>query len=302
MAILTEQFREIESRLQFPAEAVQAFDALAARLDAGKFGAKFETIRRAYLNGKCGWGRTVKKTEALAKQMRVRPETLDFVLCIKCFETAHKRYRRAGIPDEIYWQSADDLRCKLLECIECEHVPGTFVAGWFGDFFTLRRFGVGRFQYEFTDDPADYVTPGGVKVQGGQMLRIHIPSSGVPLTDEVRFDSYRRAWEFFPQFRTKNGLIMFICDSWLLYPAHRKFLPKRSNILRFMDDFTIEREATEQHFHNDWRLFGHWTEYPLAEWPEDTSLCRAYKKWLMDGNLAGTGYGVIVFDGKKIVR
>lgn len=29
---------------------------------------------------------------------------------------------------------------------------------------------------------------------------------------------------------------------------------------------------------------------------------RAYKKWLMEGNKAGSGFGILLFDGEKIIN
>ena len=69
-----------------------------------------------------------------------------------------------------------------------------------------------------------------------------------------------------------------------------------------MDDFEIFDSSEHEGFGDDWRVFGHYTDFPLEEWPEDTSLRKAYKKWLTDGNPTGHGCGVIVFDGEKILR
>ena len=90
-----------------------------------------------------------------------------------------------------------DLRCKLIECIKCEEVPGTFVAGWYNGFFKLERFAYGRFQFEESDYgyDFDFVTKAGYRLTKGQpVIGFHIPSSGVPLTDEVRLDAYKKAY------------------------------------------------------------------------------------------------------------
>ena len=69
-----------------------------------------------------------------------------------------------------------------------------------------------------------------------------------------------------------------------------------------MDDFEMVEWEEEEGFHNGWRVFGKDSDLPLEQLPEKTSLQKAYKKWLVDGNKAGHGYGIIVFDGEKIVR
>ena len=39
-----------------------------------------------------------------------------------------------------------------------------------------------------------------------------------------------------------------------------------------------------------------------AEMPRDTSMQRAFADFLIGGGKTGTGFGVIVFDGKEILR
>ena len=63
-------------------------------------------------------------------------------------------------------------------------------------------------------------------------LGFHIPSSGIPLTDEVRLDSYKKAYEFFKDYRREDGLMIFECGSWLLWDGYKEFLPAKSNILK----------------------------------------------------------------------
>ena len=223
---------------------------------------------------------------------------------MNCTEILRENYIKRGVPLSVFYEGVDDLRCKLLECMECEHVPGTFVAGWNNGFLKMDRFAYGRFQYEVRKYgfDFDFMMKCGHKVQKGDTyLNFHIPSSGIPLTDEVRFDSYRRAWarykDLFP-----DGRVLFGCGSWLLYPRHREFLPEKLNIRRFMDDFEIVCWEEKDHFGNDWRVFGHYTELPLEQWPRDTALRKAYVDWLLAGNKAGDGFGLFLFDGERIVR
>ena len=96
--------------------------------------------------------------------------------------------------------------------------------------------------------------------------------------------------------------MLFCCGSWLLYPRHREFLPEKSNILRFLDDFEIVSWAEKENFGDAWRVFGRYSELPVEQLPRDTSLRRAYADWLAAGNKTGDGYGLFLFDGEKIVR
>lgn len=206
---------------------------------------------------------------------------------------------RKGIDEEIFWKSIEDMHWKLLECKECEGVWGTFVPGWYRGFFDMTRFGLGRFQFEETGFDADYYEKCGVVLKrGDKVYNFHIPSAG-PLTDEKRIDSYKQAYQFFGG---KDGEPMaFVCGSWLLYDGHREFLPENSNILRFMDDFDIIRSQEREKFSDGWRVFGRYSDGPVDDLPEDTSIRRAFKQRLQQGKPTGYGYGVILFDGEKIL-
>ncbi len=305
MPHLTEHIKTLMQKIHFPDEAVKAFSEVENRLDLNPaFAEKFDKAVYDYMFA------GQENTEAAAAMLKIIADefgenvlTLNTVFLLGCSEELLNRFRAAGISDEIYWDSMADMRCKLLECMECEGVCGNFVLSWYNGFFKVRRFALGRFQYErstFTNE-GGYVTKSGHRLEDKSLIiNFHIPSSGIPLTDDVRFDSYRRAYEFY-----KNDFdgkpIVLCCNSWLLYPKHRLFLPSTSHILRFMDDFEIVRENESDDFGNAWRVFGHWADLPLSEWPRDNSLRKAYCEWLEVGNKAGSGYGVIVFDGEKII-
>ncbi len=230
--------------------------------------------------------------------------TFYFVFLLLLTEDLYNDYNLIGIDEKIYYQTMDDLRCKLLECIECEHVPGTFVPGWFNGFFRLERFAYGRFQYEIStyDDDKDFVMKCGHVVKKGDIyINFHIPSSGVPLNDEIRLASYKEAYShvkgLFP-----DGNVLFGCGSWLLFEKHREFLPQGMNILRFMDDFELVSSNEKDSFGDDWRIFGHYTELPIDQFPRDTKLRKAYAEWICSGHKTGSGFGLFLFDGEKIVR
>ena len=290
----------------YPAEARALFTEVETRLDTDALsGGRFDALITAYMvEDTMPLDTALDAVKELAEQMGYSEYTLQFVFIMNCTEILKQRYIEKGIPLSVFSEGVDDLRCKLLECMECEHVPGTFVAGWNNGFLKLDRFAYGRFQYEVRKYGFDFdfrMQCGHTVRKGDTYINFHIPSNGVPLTDEVRFDSYRRAYKEFKHL-FPDGRVLFGCGSWLLYPRHREFLPERLNIRRFMDDFEIVSWEEKDHFGNDWRVFGHYSDLPLAEWPKDTALRKAYAEWLQAGNKAGDGFGLFLFDGEKIVR
>jgi hypothetical protein len=223
------------------------------------------------------------------------------VFLIVCSQQLLKWYRKAGYPDALFWETMKDLGYKAAECMDIKHIPGTYVAHWNDNFFLLDRFTCGRFQYERGKFPFDYVTKSGRKIAAGsKCLCIHIPSSGVPLTDEVRMDSYRKAYELFRDDR-EDGVLILHCSSWLLNLTQEKFLPEHSNVLKFMRDFTVYRSEEYDNFPDGWRIFGDVWGIPVEQLPEKTGLQRAYKQGLLAGYRGGRGWGFFLFDGEKII-
>lgn len=290
----------------YPEEAKIAFAAVETRLDEDRvFAAKFDTLVENYMvRETLPMDAALERLKKLSEEYGINEYTLNFVYIMHCTEILKGRYDAAGIDEKVFYDSMDDLRCKLLECIECKGVPGTFVPGWNNGFLKMTRFAYGRFQFEVStySKEYDFVTRCGKVIKNGdKYVNFHIPSSGIPLTEDVRLSSYKEAYRHYVHL-FPDGKVVFGCGSWLLYPRHREFLPPHLNILKFMDDFEmVSWEEEAEGFHNDWRVFGRHAGKPYAQLPRDTSLRRAYADWLSAGNKAGHGFGVFVFDGERII-
>ena len=306
MKFLNEHFKEVEKILGFPEEAVELFENTMARIEKSKcFMRKFEHIYNKYMLPEAhDFGKCMDELEFLAICRGVNKYTLQMVFLIAATERMHGLYKEQGLSEELFRNTIMDLRYKYDECVDCKEAHGTFVGGWNTEFFKLRRFCLGRYQYDMSTFGRDeYISSAGVKIKkGDKVLGFHIPSSGVPLTDEVRLDSFKKAYEFFEDYRREDGLMIFVCGSWLLYEGHREFLPEKSNIRRFMDDFEIIESEEKDKFDDAWRIFGKYGYKSPKKWPEDNSLRRAFKERVLSGKKTGHGFGVIVFDGEKIVK
>ena len=306
MKILTEHFIETEKRLGISPEGIAAVEKCARKVEECKsLNKKIEALINEYLYPEAhDFGKLFDKVKPLSIIYGVKEYTLSFVVLVYAAEIMHNRYKEKGLPDELFWDTIMDLRYKFDECVDCKEVYGTFVPWWNTGFYALRRFCLGRYQYDMsTFDKDDFVTSAGITVKkGDKVLGFHIPSSGVPLTDEIRHDSFKKAYEFFKDYRREDGLMIFVCGSWLLYEGHREFLPEKSNILKFMDDFEIIESEEKDKFDDAWRVFAKYGYKSPKKWPEDNSLRRAFKQRVLSGGKTGHGFGVIVFDGEKIIK
>jgi len=295
-------------RLPFPAEACRyliAADSSIAQNPALE--TRMTAMTDEFMSStENDFGQYLQRLTDEADDYGYHPYTLHFLFALRCLPALYERYRqRDDLTETMFWQHADDLRCKLNECIECKGIYGSFVAGWFGGMFNLSRFALGRFQYVLKTYGAEsFTTSCGYRVeQGAPLVEFHIPSSGVPLTDEIRLDSYRQAENFYRKYFPADQPVILQTATWIIYPGQREFLPPHSNLLHFMDDFEIPFYSEFAKFHDDWRLFGATAEKDPGEWYEDTSLRRAYKNRVLSGGLTGRGMGFIFMrDGENVTH
>lgn len=302
----TEFIQNFMKYYDYPQEAVDLFTKVLKQLDEDRsFGKKFDKQIDRYLSHETMLkGKILNRLTLLGFPKGYKSYTMHFVFLLCLTENLKKKYDLLGIDEKVYYETMRDLKCKLLECMECRGVPGTFVAWWIDGFFRLERVAYGRFQYEvstYGGKEAYKLKCGKVLNPGDIFVGFHIPSSGVSLSDEIRMASYKEAYEnvkhLFP-----DGIVIFGCGSWLLYPKHREFIPERLNIRRFMDDFEIVEWNENDDFHDCWRIFGKDAKLPYDKLPKDTSLKKAYAEWLASGHKTGGAFGVIAFDGEKILK
>ncbi len=191
-----------------------------------------------------------------------------------------------------------DILAKSNECYQVRKVYGTFVAGWFINFFNLSRFAVGRLQFEPYELETDIHFEGRTLAKGTPVVCVHIPS-GAPLEPESCRKSFEDAYDIFAP-RFQNGTVPFFCFSWLLAPEHRQLLDEKTNIVRFMDLFSITpSEQTVEH--DFWRIFGREDCSDISLLPTETALQKVYAACIRKGHIPLSGYGILyVKDGKII--
>ena len=259
MVILNEHFKELEKTLGLPQEAVEIFEKTALKIENTKsLNKRFEAIFNEFLFPEAhDFGKCFDKLKPLSIIYGIKEYTLAFVFLLRAAEVMHDRYKERGLSDELFNNTIMDLRYKYDECVKCKEVHGTFVPWWNTEFYALRRFCFGRYQFDMTTyGGEDFTSSAGVTIKkGDKTLGFHIPSSGVPLTDEVRLNSFKEAYKFFEEFRREDGLMIFECGSWLIYEEYKNFLPENSNTIKFINDFEIVSSEASEKFNDAWRIF-----------------------------------------------
>ncbi|MCQ2479835.1 MAG: acyltransferase domain-containing protein, partial [Clostridia bacterium] len=180
----TKFIQDFMNYYDYPAEAKELFTEVLEKLDSNKrFARSFEATRKKYYDRHLRIeDKLLLRLTALAKVMGYSEYTLHFVFLLSLTEELKNQYTLYGIDEKVYYETMGDLKYKLLECMECEKVPGTFVAGWYDGFFRMARVAYGRFQYEvatYTSDTPYTMKCGKVIKKGDKYIGFHIPSSGV---------------------------------------------------------------------------------------------------------------------------
>lgn len=283
------------------AALLQDFERILSNADASR---QFLTPIEAYTQGNSIDYSVARQNAATAgSAVGVHEYSAHFLLYACLAEPLQHRYTEKGLEKALWHNSMMDLYYKLNECYAVHGIWGSFVSPWFDRFFDMTRFALGRLQFETT---TFYLTDSyskhnlNLKYGEGELLGVHIPS-GSRLDHECVLDSYRRAYKFYKHL-TIDGILPIICESWLLYDGLEEFLPQDSNIIRFKQDFEVLKNVEHPAFEDCWRMFEAQYSGNPADLPRDTSLRRRYADWIAAGGIPGSGYGILLFDGEKVIK
>ena len=292
MQTLKQNVRTIMERLSFPENAravfLDALDRIAADRTAaawlGRLVAQYDESEN------CDYLRLLADSKALGAALDIHEYTMALLLFLCFGERLRARYAERGLDETVYWDSMADLRYKLEECRLVHGVVGSFVAPWFGGFFNLTRFALGRLQFEIIHTHHDFTVGGTLLPAGSPVINIHIPRTGTRLLHDQVTDAYRRAAAWF---RTALGEhpTVFTCSSWLLDPWHLTVLAPTSNLAAFIGDFEIVETRQYDSYREVWRLFDCEYTGDVDALPRDSSLRRAYVERIRRGEPTGSGRG-----------
>lgn len=215
-----------------------------------------------------------------------------------CMPRLREEYLAEGLAEDIFYHSMADFTYKIKECKQMKGKVGVFV-DWFAPFFEKKMFALGRLQYHHYPLYVDSYTLGDFSLQKGDTVyQCHIPSSGKLLLPDV-MDSLDKAYHFYKK-ELKGSIIPVCCASWMLFPDYQgSVFSEGSNIAVFASLFDIIDVYPTEAFNDFWRVFG--VEYAKRDKgvPTDTSLRRAFVRYMEKGGRYGAGYGIILYDGEK---
>ena len=191
---------------------------------------------------------------------------------------AKAEYETKGIPEEIFYATMNCFPRFIGEHMESFGRYGFDRWWWTGRQTSLSIFRLGPLEYELIEN------------EGKKQISVHIPSNA-DLSDRAVGESLQSARAFLKQFFPEYADARFCCHSWLLSPALATLLPKDSNINRFRERFRLlgfDEDA------DDYKLWVFKNKaLTIDEFPENTSLQKKMKVYLMQGGKVGCAWGEI---------
>ena len=204
------------------------------------------------------------------------PKGIGMLRCmLRCALDARKIYEELGLSREIY---VDTMGC--FSRFVREHMESYGEYGFDRDFWTVRQvsgklFRIGQLEYELVDGA----------------VSLHIPTD-VILEPRLLRQSWEQARQIIANTFPDWANVPWVCHSWLLSPDLAGLLPANSRILKFQKSFQITpldmpcRGVIQWVFKNPKLL--------PADYPENTSLQRKLKAFLLSGETFRDARGVLV--------
>ncbi len=293
------------NEINFPQEAKAYFNECMDKIEKSCL-LEFDGVRDFFFEEERdwdGWKDNISpRLEKLAEKSGIHKLSLEMLMVLELSQAMKISFEEKGYSHSLFIDTCADFTVKLHECQSVYGVWGTFVAAWYPLFFYGKLVKLGRLEYEDAEFDYDLLYDKcGIVLQKGSMIKsIHIPS-GEPLTQESCYASYKNAYDFYKE-DLVDGKLICICDSWLLHKSTEEILPQTSNTVRFVRDFDIITNEDGDGFPDKWRVFGKDFENADIDLPEKTSMQKAYKKYILSGGKFGSGLGILIFDGERIVN
>ncbi len=217
------------------------------------------------------WDDAIKQLEAYCGEDKDGIKIL--TICLHCLLSTYDNYFEKGIPESIFWDTMGFLPRFLQSHKETEGYYAFRWAWWFPRQLSMNEYRIGEYEYEF------------VKEEGICKINIHIPSDARLAQGNIAA-IYPFVEKYYPEY--KDAAIY--CDSWLLSPALPELLPPSSNIIHFQKQFELLKIEADSPYFMDWIYSRLGIAY--EDLPENTSLQRNVKRYLLAGGKVGTAYGV----------
>ena len=197
---------------------------------------------------------------------------------LKASANLYDVYKAKGIRDEVY---VETMKCYTRFISETYRMTSRYYFDRY--WWTARQAGghlyrIGELEYELK------------RLDDKQVIDIHIPSDA-DFSPESVDESLEMEEEFLRVYYPETSGCDFTCDSWLLSRQLEGMLKEESNIRSFAKRFEILGEGEPDTEFIEWIFNTKTDDYEML--PENTSLQRAMKKFILSDGVFRNGYGIL---------
>lgn len=217
-------------------------------------------------------------------------DIMRLAVCVRYCEYTKEFYIQKGISEKIFYDTIKDISVWCLN----NNNKGLKNYLWIKNHLKGELFRIGRLQFQMYHCkniklnydllPFDY---------GDNLIYVHIPQ-GEKLIFSDCVDSLVKAKDFFAEYFPDFDYEFFFCESWLLYNENWQFMKIDCNILQFQSLFDIVY-SDDNDSQAIGRIFGK-RHLLKSKYPENTSLQKSARKYMLNGNRLGIGIGIIAKD------
>lgn len=182
-------------------------------------------------------------------------------------------YEKMGVSREIFAATMKFVPRFLATHLKQHGSYAFHWSWWFWRELSMVEYRIGCLEYELVENG-----------DGSREVSLHIPSDAdmSPASVDASFAAFRAFLaEKYPDWTAAP----WVCDSWMMSPALQELLPADSNIVGFQRRFRVVHANEDSLGVLDWVFPPH--KEVSAALPENTSLQRKMKAWLLAGNKVG---------------
>jgi hypothetical protein len=295
-------FKLALKELNFPEDGEEELLSLFDTVKEKGFESRIDEIVSAFIENDYITKTVKPSVSSFSEESGINMYAVWLLVCLLAIESSLPIWKDKGYTEERFWYTFEDMTFKARKCKNIHGVWGLFVPYWYKIFYRAKILRFGCFEFEESHHKiSEPYCCGSVAVKMGDSLKsLHIPASGMPFDRESRVAALKEAYEFFKS-QLNGSPLVCRCHSWILYPDYKELYPVGSNLRDFFEDFDIVGVDHHESFGDIWRVFGKDKDKPYAELPENTTLQKAFKEYLLNGGKSGEGLGMFIFDGEKII-
>ena len=249
-----------------------------------------------YENDKtCDFDEVLAHCEELEENSLIHEYTVNLIFYICLTHHLQARYKKAGIGADVWYDTACELKYKMIECKDRTNIWGIKDKESIRSIFEMKCFTLGRLQFEpavFGDIvPAMEYDVKGMKITADtKVIKVFVPRMLRQLDSELLEESFAMAKDFFAN--DFGGMPMvFVCKSWMLYPEFCGVV-YGTDIKSFADSFEIVAVSDDGEYPDMVEVFDMDFTGRAEDYPENTMLRKRFKEYLVNGGKTGRGIGI----------